>query len=124
MSKSIVVKSENLSFSLSYNFTITELNSKERYSKTLEILDFDVEKQFVNPDELRLQQLANYTKGSLLYPDKTDQLIQKLLAESEYQPIQKDVVIKSPLIEWVSLLIFLLFILSLEWFVRKYNGLL
>ena len=107
-----------------YNFIVTELNSKERFSNTLEILDFDVEKQFVNPDELRLQQLANYTKGNLFYPDKTDQLIQKLLAESEYQPIQKDVVIKSPLIEWVSLLIFLLFILSLEWFVRKYNGLL
>jgi hypothetical protein len=107
-----------------YNFTITELNSKERYSNTLEILDFDVEKQFVNPDEFRLQQLANYTKGSLFYPDKTDQLIHKLLAESEYQSIQKEVVIKSPLIEWVSLLIFLLFILSLEWFVRKYNGLL
>ncbi|HSN48518.1 MAG TPA: hypothetical protein VLR29_07120, partial [Flavobacterium sp.] len=33
-----------------YNFTVKELNSKTSYSSHFEILDFDIEKQFVNPD--------------------------------------------------------------------------
>ena len=41
-----------------YNFIVKELNTNTVYSSRFEILDFDIEKQFVNPDVQKLKQLA------------------------------------------------------------------
>ena len=108
----------------SYNFYVKELNSKTTYSGHFEILDFDIEKQFVNPDREKLTQLAEETMGKAFYPDQSDILIKTLLDNEEYKTIQKEIVTKTPLIDWVWLLIFIAVLLSAEWFIRKYNGLL
>lgn len=108
----------------SYNFSVKELNSNDSYSGHFEILDFDIEKQFVNPDVQKMKQLASQTKGTAFYPNQIDMLIKTLLENEEYKPIQKDVVTKSPLIDWKWLLVFIAVFLSTEWFVRKYNGML
>lgn len=108
----------------SYNFYVKELNSKTTYSGHFEILDFDIEKQFVNPDRERLTQLAEQTMGEAYYPNQADALIKTLLENEEYKAIQKDIVTKTPLIDWVWLLIFIAVLLSTEWFIRKHNGLL
>ncbi|WP_281638309.1 hypothetical protein [Flavobacterium marginilacus] len=108
----------------SYNFSVQELNSKASYSGHFEILDFDIEKQFVNPDVQKLKQLAAQTKGTAFYPNQIDTLIKTLLENEEYKAIQKDVVTKSPLIDWKWMLILIAVFLSAEWFVRKYNGML
>jgi hypothetical protein len=88
------------------------------------VADFDLEKQFVNPDKIRLNQLADATKGSLYYPNQIDSLLDKLIANENYLPVQKQTIIKTPLIDWKALLVFLIVLLSVEWFVRKYNGML
>ena len=108
----------------SYNFSVKELNSKTSYSGHFEILDFDIEKQFVNPDVQKLKQLAAQTKGKDFYPNEIDALIKTLLENEEYKAVQKDVVTKSPLIDWKWLLVLIAVFLSTEWFVRKYNGML
>jgi len=108
----------------SYNFSVKELNSNSSYSGHFEILDFDIEKQFVNPDVQKLQQLSAQTKGAAFYPNQIDALIKTLLENKEYKAIQKDVVTKSPLIDWKWLLVLIAMFLSTEWFVRKYNGML
>ena len=108
----------------SYNFSVKELNSKTSYSGHFEILDFDIEKQFVSPDVQKLKQLALQTKGSAFYPNQIDVLIKTLLENEEYKPVQKNVVTKSPLIDWKWLLVLIAVFLSTEWFVRKYNGML
>lgn len=108
----------------SYNFSVKELNSKTSYSGHFEILDFDIEKQFVNPDVQKLKQLAVQTKGKDFYPNQIDALIKTLLYNEEYKAVQKDVVTKSPLIDWKWLLVLIAILLSTEWFVRKYNGML
>jgi hypothetical protein len=107
-----------------YNFTITELNSREKYSNHFEILDFDIEKQFVNPDFHKLQQLATQTKGKVYLPNQSADLIQQLLENEDYKAIQKNVITQNPLIDWTWLLVIIAFLLSTEWLVRKYNGLL
>jgi hypothetical protein len=107
-----------------YNFAIKELNSKTSYAGHFEILDFDIEKQFVNPDVQKLKQLASQTKGTIYYPSQIEVLIKNLLENEDYKAIQKDVVKKSPLIDWKLLLILIVIFLSTEWFVRKYNGML
>ena len=108
----------------SYSFTVKELNSNTAYSSNFEILDFDIEKQFVNPDVEKLQQLAQLTNCKAYYPNEIDELIKSLLENKEYMSIQKNVVTKTPLIDLIWLLVLISITLAIEWFVRKYNGLL
>lgn len=107
-----------------YTFIVEELNSNSSYSGKFEVLDFDIEKQFVNPDTDKLNQLATQTGGKVYYPNQIEKLIETLLNNTEYKAIQKNKTNRSPLIEWYWLLILIAGFLSAEWFVRKYNGLL
>lgn len=107
-----------------YDFIVRELNSNSVYNGSFEILDFDIEKQFVNPDLVKLNQLVNQTKGEIIFPDKVDSLIKSLLKNEEYKSVQKSTIKKIPLIDWIWLLIILVISLASEWFLRKYNGML
>ena len=107
-----------------YAFQVKEANSNASYNGTFEVLDFDVEKQFVNPDVAKLQQLANQNKGEVIHPNQIDKLIQKLLEKDTYLPVEKSLIKNSPLIDWIILLIILAISLASEWFTRKFNGLL
>jgi hypothetical protein len=107
-----------------YNFSVKELNSKTSYSGHFEILDFDIEKQFVNPDVEKLNQLATQTQGKVYYPNQVEHLIQSLLNTENYKAIQKEISTKSPLIDWIWLLVLIAITLTSEWFIRKYNGML
>jgi len=107
-----------------YNFVVKELNSNTIYNGYFEILDFDIENQFVNPDLNLLSQLASQTNGEVIYPDKVDSLIKMLLENEKYKAIQKAIVTKTPLIDFVLLLILIAISLASEWFIRKYNGML
>jgi len=107
-----------------YSFKIIEKNTNSSFSGSFEILNSDLEKQFVNPDQTRLEQLASNTNGTVYYPNQIDNLVEVLLNNENYLPIQKETILKSPLIDWKWVLLFLISALGIEWFVRKYNGLL
>ena len=107
-----------------YTFLIKELNSNSTYKSYFEILDFDIEKQFVNPDLLKLKQLASQTSGKVFMPNQVADLIQILLKNENYKAVQKSIVRKIPLIDSVLLLILIVISLISEWFIRKYNGML
>ena len=107
-----------------YDFSVKELNSKTTYNSHFEILDFDIEKQFVNPDLEKLTQLAIQTHGKVYFPNQVDALIKTLLEDENYKAVQKEIVSKTPLIDWIWLLIIIAISLALEWFIRKYNGML
>jgi hypothetical protein len=107
-----------------YNFSVKELNTNTSYSGHFEILDFDIEKQFVNPDVVKLKQLALQTNGKAFFENQTDLLINALLENKEYKSIEKNISTKTPIIDWVWLLVLIALLLTTEWFIRKYNGLL
>ncbi|MCO6149365.1 hypothetical protein [Flavobacterium sp. NRK1] len=107
-----------------YSIVVNENASKTSYTGSFEVLDFEIEKQFVNPDMKRLQQVATNTNGAVYYADNTDKLIDTLLKNEDYKAVQKEITKKSPLIDWMWLLIILSISLAFEWFTRKYNGLL
>lgn len=107
-----------------YQFAVRERNSKTTYNGYFEILDFDIEKQFVNPDLAKLNQLAAQTQGRAFMPDQIDALIKNLLQDNDYQAIQKAIVKKTPLIDWIWLLVLIAVSLAAEWFLRKYHGML
>jgi hypothetical protein len=107
-----------------YDFVVREINSNSVYNGFFEIVDFDIEKQFVNPDLTKLNQLAIQTKGQVIFPDKVDFLIKSLLENEEYKSVQKSIIKKIPLIDWIWLLIIVVISLTTEWLLRKYNGML
>ena len=107
-----------------YSFNVNELNSNSSYNGNFEVLDFDIEKQFVNPDWNKLNQLAVQTNGKAYLANEYEALVKQLLADESYKAIQKTIVKKSPLIDWIWLLVLIAITLSAEWFIRKYNGLL
>ncbi len=107
-----------------YNFSVRELNSNTTYNGYFEILDFDIEKQFVNPDLAKLNQLASQTGGKTFMPDQADELIKILLADENYKPLEKTITRRTPVIDWIWLLVIIAISLAAEWFIRKYNGML
>lgn len=107
-----------------YIIAVRENNSGSTYNGSFEVLDFEIEKQFVNPDISRLQQTAENTGGKVYFSDKVDDLIKMLSEKSDYKAVQKEIARQSPLIDWMWLLVVLALSLATEWFVRKYNGLL
>ncbi|NUY79889.1 hypothetical protein HUK80_03200 [Flavobacterium sp. MAH-1] len=107
-----------------YNFSVRELGSNTNYNGYFEILDFDIEKQFVNPDVAKLSQLASQTSGKAYLPNQVDDLIQSLLSNTDYKSVEKEIVRKIPLIDSLLMLILIACSLAAEWFIRKYNGML
>ena len=106
-----------------YTFSVKETRSNTRYAGGFEVLDYNSEKQFVNPNKDQLVQLAKNTNGIAYYPNQIKTLIDALSNDAQYKPIAKEITQKSPLIDLKWLLVLLAISLATEWFVRKYNGL-
>jgi hypothetical protein len=67
--------------------------------------------------------LANQNNGTLIFPNQMEALIQKLLQKNTYLPVEKTIIKNSPLIDSLWLLVIIVVSLAIEWFTRKYNGL-
>lgn len=107
-----------------YNVLVKEKNTNTTYSGVFEVIAYNVEKQFTNSNYLKLNQLAQETNGKTYLPNQYESLVDNLLKDSKYIPIQKEVTKNAPLIDWKWLLFLIILALSAEWFIRKYNGML
>src|SRR5690606_9439027 len=107
-----------------YTFTVKEQSSHTNYQGSFEVIDFDIEKQYTNADFKKLELLAQNTGGKTYFPNQTDLLIDTLLQSELYKSIEKEQTQRLPLIDFWTLLCVIIGLLGLEWFIRKYNGLL
>lgn len=89
-----------------------------------EILEFNIENQFSNADYHQLKQLANETGGRVFLENQFNDLIEKLIDNSNYKSVLKINKKAVPLVDYVWLFLLLITLLALEWFIRKYNGLI
>ncbi|GAA4282052.1 nucleotidyl transferase family protein [Gaetbulibacter aestuarii] len=108
----------------SYDFTVKAKTENIFKSGHFEILDYNVEQQFLNADVTKLEGLATNSKGKAYFIADYDGLIHELMTDTRYQIIQKSNKNTVPLIDWKLLLIILVSCLTAEWFLRKYNGLI
>jgi hypothetical protein len=69
-----------------------------------------------------LQQLATKTGGKLFYKNQIDDLTNELLENKSFYTVQKSSVKQQNLIDWKWILFFVIILLTVEWFVRKYHG--
>lgn len=107
-----------------YDFVATVTDSNLSKSGSFVVQDFDVEKQFLSTDYAKLNRLARATNGGLYFPQDTEDLLQELNEDKRFLPIQKSKQNVVSLIDFWVLLAVIISALGLEWFIRKYNGLI
>ncbi|CAH8286011.1 hypothetical protein EV196_106172 [Mariniflexile fucanivorans] len=107
-----------------YSFTVSVSNENISKSGSFKILEYNVEQQFLNADVTKLQQLATNSEGKHFFVNNTEGLIKNLLNDNRFATIQKSNKNRLSLIDWKYLLIIIALSLSIEWFLRKYNGLI
>jgi hypothetical protein len=106
-----------------YVFSVTVNNQNISSSGNFTVLDYNIEQQFTYANTEALHRLALNSNGRLQHIDKNQLLIDELLRSSDYKSIQKSIKKTVPLIDWKWLLGCIIFFFSLEWFIRKYRGL-
>ncbi len=105
-----------------YNFTVSVLGTKFKKHGSLSVLAYDIEKQFITANYNALKQVAQTNNTSIYLMANANDLITKLTNDST-KPIQEEIVAKIPLIDWRWLLPLILLLFTVEWFIRKYTGL-
>lgn len=106
-----------------YKFTVSVIDQGLARSGSFTIVPFEIEQQFLNANVTELRTLASNTAAALYTSPTGDQLIEDLLKDTRYKPVQKSTEKIVPLIDWKWLLFIIALLLSIEWFMRKYNGL-
>ncbi len=107
-----------------YDFTIKNNSETVSASGNFQILDYNVEQQFLNADVEKLKTIADKSGGQHFFSEQSDLLINNLLGDKRYGTIQKSTKNIVPLVDWKYLLGLIALSLFVEWFIRKYNGLI
>ena len=107
-----------------YNFSIKSNDEPISSSGNFTILAYNVEQQFLNADVTKLQSVATSTNAKSYFIDEYNTIISDLVSDERYATIQKSKRNRIPIIDWKYLLSLIALALSLEWCIRKYNGLI
>ena len=84
--------------------------------------DFFVEKQFTRANSDKLNLLAKKTKGELYFEDNYNLLVDRLVNDKKFEIQNRSIEIISNPINFRWIMILLIFLLSIEWLIRKYMG--
>ncbi|MFT5078723.1 MAG: hypothetical protein ACI917_001239, partial [Patiriisocius sp.] len=107
-----------------YKYTVATQGQSVARSGNFAIIGYYAEKQFNSADVTKLRVLATYTEGSLFATNQYEKLSSALVSDARFATIQKSEQKTVPLIDWKYLLGLIALTLALEWFIRKYNGLI
>ena len=106
-----------------YSFEVKVNKEPLLKSGVIEILEFNIEQQFLNSDVSQLEQLSINTSTTMYFDSQINELIDQLLSENRFYSVQK-ITKKSVYLLDITFMLFLLFSsLTTEWLVRKYKGL-
>lgn len=104
----------------SYQVAVAE-ESIKRFGK-FKVTAYQIEEQFVNANKDKLAQLATKSNGVLYNKSEIKALENTLIEDKDYYTVQKLITTQKNLIDWKWILILVAFLLSVEWFIRKYFG--
>lgn len=107
-----------------YDFNVLVDNQNVRVNGSFKILEFDVEQQFTSATVDKLKLISQKTKGEIYFPDSVTKLASDLLIDKRFVSIQKSEKKINSIIDWKWLLGLIIVSLSIEWFIRKYKGLI
>ena len=107
-----------------YTFVVSVNEGNINASGAFTVLDFNIEEQFSNANFNALDKLSKINNGTVYFPSQTETLLSGLIDNQNLKPIVKSKTKQVPLISWKYLLALILIVFAIEWFIRKYNGLI
>ena len=106
----------------SYTATVNRFGDIVSSSGAFVVLALNAEKSNTVADHALLFQLAHKTNGALFYPDNLDTLKDQLLNDENVKPIVHSRAYFKELINDFRFFLLIIFLLSLEWFLRRFAG--
>ena len=107
-----------------YSFSVGVDKRNLKKEGIFTVVPFNIEDQFSSSNYKKLASLAENNNGYLVFSNQLDSLLSNFKENSAFTPVQKSTKNIVSLIDFQLLLIVLIIALSLEWFIRKYNGLI
>jgi len=107
----------------SYSYSAVLKDKKEK-TGFFEVVKMQLEDLNVMPNHNFLKNISKKSLGKFFYPNEINQLLKELQQKNKFQDIIHNTKTKLSLIDLSNLLLILLFFISLEWIVRKYNNLI
>jgi len=107
-----------------YSFQVIVKDKNTQTTGSFKILDYQIEQQFASANIADLQILAANSDTKVKHPDQIENLLNDLNQNKDYQSQQISKKTSKALIDWYWLLGFIILSLSVEWFIRKYRGLI
>ncbi|MFT7499193.1 MAG: hypothetical protein ACI8QP_001791, partial [Porticoccaceae bacterium] len=107
-----------------YSFSVTVKNQNVKSNGSFKILNFSVEQQHTTAQIDKLSSISRKSGGKLFYLDNIENLHADLIEDKRFLSKQKSEKKQNSIIEWKWLLGLILVSLSIEWIIRKYNGLI
>jgi hypothetical protein len=104
-----------------YAFTVQVENDQLSRSGSFSILDYDIEMQQVNTSDIGMKKLVG--SSNVFYQGQMEELMAQLNSDPLLQTVERATIKQNSLIDWKLILVVILLLLGLEWFLRKYNGL-
>jgi len=112
---------ENLT-SGNYNYEVSVVGADITKLGTFKITEYQLEEQFTNANSKKLLKTAAKTGGRVYYKEEVKKLKDELLENKSFYITQKSIFKEQNLIDWKWILCCIIFLISLEWFIRKYHG--
>ena len=106
-----------------YKFEVTDANNTKREGE-FTILEYSMEQEITYSNKADLQTLALTSNGKIFYPSQFSNFVETVENNGKYSTLQKEKTITISLIDWKWLLGIIIVSLGLEWFIRKYRGLI
>ena len=107
-----------------YEFTVAVEEEELSRSGTFKILEYDVESLFLSSNHQKLDRLSVRSGAKLFFPDQIDSLLTELSNNPVFLPTQRSEQNVVSLIDYKLLLAAIVLALAIEWFLRKYQGLI
>jgi hypothetical protein len=103
-----------------YTYSIEVIGKNLTENGQFRIIDFLLEKSFYRANAEKLAGISNV----FFYQNQLDELKEYLTTQQKFKPIQKSLEKKESLVNWWVLLCLIIVFLGIEWFSRKYHGLI
>jgi len=107
-----------------YKFNVYESNKDLNYYGKFVVLNFPIEHQFYNSNFNKLQKLATYNKGKNYLLRNYKNLLVNLKANNNFKTIETQTIKTSGLLSFNWLFLLAIISATIEWFIRKYQGLI
>lgn len=107
-----------------YEFTVQVKGGNFTETGMFSISNFDLEKQFVSSNYKKMQELAKISGGDNSFSSEYKEIITALISSQAFVPAQKSNENSVSLIDFKILLGLIVMAFALEWFIRKFNGLI